>query len=186
MQLHIVWSSDITYIKLENGFAYLCAIIDWHTKKILAWKLSNTMDIRLTTDVLKEALNKYPKPKIFNSDQGSRPSEATTPHVGGQYTAKEHIKILSDNNISISMDARGRSIDNIVIERFWRTLKYKDIYPKSYKTIKEARNGINEYINIYNTKRIHSAINYKTPDEVYNTWIKNYNIETKNLLQNVA
>ena len=132
------------------------------------------MDVRLTTDVLKEALNKYPKPKIFNSDQGS------------QYTAKEHIKILSDNNISISMDAKGRSIDNIVIERFWRTLKYEDIYPKSYKTIKEARNGINEYINIYNTKRIHSAINYKTPDEVYNTWIKNYNIETKNLLQNVA
>ena len=171
---NIVWSSDITYIKLEKGFAYLCAIIDWHTKKILAWKLSNTMDVRLTTDVLKEALNKYPKPKIFNSDQGS------------QYTAKEHIKILSDNNISISMDAKGRSIDNIVIERFWRTLKYEDIYPKSYKTIKEARNGINEYINIYNTKRIHSAISYRTPDEVYNTWIKNYNIETKNLLQNVA
>ena len=132
------------------------------------------MDVRLTTDVLKEALNKYHKPKIFNTDQGS------------QYTAKEHIKILSDNNISISMDAKGRSIDNIVIERFWRTLKYEDIYPKSYKTIKEARDGINEYINIYNTKRIHSAINYKTPDEVYNTWIKNYNIKTKNLLQNVA
>ena len=89
--------------------------------------------IRLTTDILKEALNKYLKPKIFNSDQGS------------QYTAKEHIKILSDNNISISMDARGRSIDNMVIERFWRTLKYEDIYPKSYKTIKEARNGIRIY-----------------------------------------
>ena len=98
-----VWSSDITYIKLENGFAYLAAIIDWHTKKILSWKLSNTMDLSLTTGVLNEALRLYPKPEIFNTDQGS------------QYTAKEHIEILTNNNISISMDAKGRSIDNIVI-----------------------------------------------------------------------
>jgi putative transposase len=144
-----VWSSDITYIKLEKGFAYLCAIIDWHTKKILSWKISNTMDVYLTTSVLKDALNKYPKPKIFNSDQGS------------QYTAKEHIEILKNHNISISMDARDRSIDNIVIERFWRTIKYENIYPTSYNTIKEARDGINQYINFYNTKRIHSSIEYK-------------------------
>ena len=90
-----VWSGDITYIRLEKGYAYLSVIIDWHTKKILSWKLSNTMDVRLTTDVLKDALNKYPKPEIFNSDQGS------------QYTAKEHIEILKSNNISISMDAKG-------------------------------------------------------------------------------
>ena len=101
-----VWSGDITYIKLEKGFAYLCAIIDWHTKKILSWKLSNTMDIYLTTTVLKEAIELYGKPKIFNSDQGS------------QYTAKEHIEILTQNSISISMDAKGRSIDNIVIKSF--------------------------------------------------------------------
>ena len=90
------------------------------------------MDVSLTTSVLNEALSKYPKPEIFNTDQGSHPSEATIPHEGGQYTAKEHIDILVQNDISISMDAKGRSIDNIVIERFWRTIKYEDIYPSSY------------------------------------------------------
>ena len=150
-----VWSGDITYIRLEKGYAYLSVIIDWHTKKILSWKLSNTMDVRLTTDVLKDALNKYPKPEIFNSDQGS------------QYTAKEHIEILKHNNISISMDAKGRSIDNIVVERFFRSLKYEEVYLKSYKNIKEARDEISKYINIYNSKRLHSSIGYKTPDEVY-------------------
>ena len=119
-----VWSGDISYIKLEKGFAYLAAIIDWHTKKILSWKLSNTIDVYLTTAVLKDAIALYGKPEIFNSDQGS------------QYTAKEHIEILTQNGISISMDAKGRSIDNIVMERFWRTLKYEDIYPKSYNNIK--------------------------------------------------
>ena len=150
-----VWSTDITYIRLEKGFVYLAAIIDWNTKKILSWKLSNSMDISLTTSVLNEALSKYPKPEIFNTDQGS------------QYTANEHIKILVDNDISISMDAKGRSIDNIVIERFWRTLKYEDVYPASYKDIQEARKGIDEYINIYNKERLHSAIDYLTPDEAY-------------------
>ena len=150
-----VWSADITYIRLEKGFAYLAAIIDWNTKKILSWKLSNSMDISLTTGVLKEALSLYPKPEIFNTDQGS------------QYTAKEHIDILVKNSISISMDAKGRSIDNIVIERFWRSIKYEDIYPSSYSNIKEAREGIREYIENYNSQRLHSAIDYKTPDEVY-------------------
>jgi len=150
-----VWSADITYIRLEKGFAYLAAIIDWNTKKILSWKLSNTMDVSLTTNVLKEALALYPKPEIFNTDQGS------------QYTAKEHIDILVQNDISISMDAKGRSIDNIVIERFWRSIKYDDIYPKSYNTIKEARKGIKEYMNIYNSERLHSALDYLTPDEAY-------------------
>ena len=150
-----VWSADITYIRLEHGYAYLAAIIDWHSKKILSWKLSNTMDTHLTTSVLNEALFKYDKPDIFNSDQGV------------QYTAKEHIKILSDNNINISMDAKGRSIDNIAIERFWRTLKYENVYPASYRTMKEAKLGIKEYIDIYNNERLHSSIGYLTPDEVY-------------------
>ena len=113
------------------------------------------MDVSLTTSVLKEALAHHPKPKIFNTDQGS------------QYTAKEHIDILNQHGISISMDAKGRSIDNIAIERFWRTLKYEEIYPKSYTTLKEAREGIGEYIRIYNTQRLHSALDYKTPDEAY-------------------
>ena len=150
-----VWSTDITYIKLEKGFAYLAAIIDWHTKKILSWKLSNSMDVSLTTSVLHNALTLYPKPDIFNTDQGS------------QYTAKEHIDILVKHDISISMDAKGRSIDNIVIERFWRSLKYEDVYPSSYTNIKEAREGIEEYINIYNQERLHSALDNMTPDEVY-------------------
>jgi len=165
-----VWSGDITYIRLERGYAYLSVIIDWHTKKILSWKLSNTMDVRLTTDVLKDALNKYPKPEIFNSDQGS------------QYTAKEHIEILKDNNISISMDAKGRSIDNIVVERFFRSLKYEEVYLKSYKNLKEARNEIGKYIRNYNSKRLHSSIGYKAPDEVYFANVK----IAQNKLQKVA
>ena len=169
-----VWSTDITYIKLEKGYAYLAAIIDWNTKKILSWKLSTTMDIHLTTSVLKEALTLYPKPEIFNSDQGS------------QYTAREHIEILKQHNISISMDAKGRSIDNIVIERFWRTLKYEEVYPASYKNIKEARKGIEEYIKIYNGERLHSALDYKTPDEIYYQGVNNKSYNAKKVLLGVA
>ena len=113
------------------------------------------MDISLTTGVLQEALDNYPKPEIFNTDQGS------------QYTAKEHIKILKDNNISISMDAKGRSIDNIVIERFWRTLKYEDVYLKGYETLREASKGIGKFIHYYNTRRLHSSIDYQTPSQAY-------------------
>ncbi len=167
-----VWSTDITYIRLEKGFAYLAAIIDWNTKKILSWKLSNAIDTHLTTSVLKEALDKYSKPKILNTDQGS------------QYTAYEHINILKDNNISISMDAKGRSIDNIVIERFWRSLKYENVYPSGYENIKEARLGIGDYIDTYNKKRLHSAIDYNTPDEVYYKAINNEDfISNKELLE---
>jgi putative transposase len=165
-----VWSGDITYIRLKNGYAYLAVIIDWHTRKILSWKLSNTIDVRLTTSVLKEALSKYPKPQIFNSDQGS------------QYTAKEHIEILKQNDISISMDAKGRSIDNIIVERFFRSLKYEEVYLKSYINLKEASNEIGKYINTYNSKRFHSSIGYKTPDEVYFSKVKIY----QNNLEKVA
>ena len=166
----------------------MAVIIDWNTKKIVSYKLSNTMDVNLTVNVLKDALNKYPKPKIFNSDQGSRPSEATTPQdeVWGQYTAKEHIEILKQHNISISMDAKVRSIDNIVVERFFRSLKYEEVYLKSYKNIKEARNEINNYIHKYNTKRIHSTIGYKSPDEVYFSCLNDNNKNYHNSLQKVA
>jgi len=150
-----VWSTDITYIKLEKGYLYLAAIIDWHSKKILSWKLSNSMDVKLTTDVLKEALMLYPKPEIFNSDQGS------------QYTAKEHVKILKEYDIKISMDGKGRSIDNICIERFWRTIKYEEIYLNEYKSMSELRYSIKNYIDKYNSRRLHSAIDNKTPNEVY-------------------
>jgi putative transposase len=150
-----VWSTDITYIKLEKGFVYLAAIIDWHSKKILSWRLSNTMDITLTTRVLNEALAFYPKPEIFNTDQGS------------QYTAKAHIDILKKHDIKISMDGKGRATDNICIERFWRTIKYEEIYLNEYKNMKSLNLAIEKFINVYNQKRLHSAIDYKTPNEVY-------------------
>ena len=150
-----VWSTDITYIKLEKGFVYLAAIIDWHSKKILSWKLSNTMDIFLVKSVLNEALAFYPKPEIFNTDQGS------------QYTSKVHVEILKKHNIKISMDGKGRATDNICIERFWRSIKYEEIYLNEYKNIKSLNRAIEKYMNIYNSKRLHSAIDYKTPNEVY-------------------
>ncbi len=156
-----VWSTDTTYIKLEKGFVYLTAIIDWYTKKVLSWKLSNTMDVSLTTSVLKEALSLYPKPEIFNTDQGS------------QYTAQAHIEILKRHDIKISMDGKGRAIDNICIERFWRTIKYENIYLNEYTTMKELRAGIKIYMNLYNGKRLHSAIDYQTPNEAYFKWVNN-------------
>ena len=150
-----VWSGDITYIRMNGGFMYLSAIIDWHSRAILSYKLSNTMDATLATDALKDALSKYPAPKIFNSDQGS------------QYTSKEHTDILKQHNIQISMNGKGRSIDNIVIERFFRTLKHNNIYINDYKTIKELKDGVKAYIHKYNFKRFHSSINYNKPMNLY-------------------
>jgi len=166
-----VWSTDVTYIKLEKGFVYLAAIIDWNTKKILSWKLSNTMDISLTTGVLNEALALYPRPEIVNTDQGS------------QYTAKAHVDILKKHNIKISMDGKGRSIDNICIERFWRSIKYEEIYLNDYKSISELRYSIDNYMKKYNSKRLHSAIGNKTPNEVYYQAINNLDSE---VLQKVS
>lgn len=150
-----VWSGDITYIRTNGGFMYLAAIIDWHTRAILSYKLSNTMDATLTTEVLEDALSKYPAPKIFNSDQGS------------QYTSYEHTQMLRTHNIQISMNGKGRSIDNIAIERFFRTLKHGNIYISDYKTIKELKEGVKAYIHKYNFKRFHSSINYQKPMNLY-------------------
>lgn len=156
-----VWSGDITYIRTNGGFMYLAAVIDWHSKAVLAYKLSNSMDATLATDVLEEALSKYPKPKIFNSDQGS------------QYTSYEHTGLLKKHEIKISMNGRGRSIDNIVIERFFRTLKHGNIYISDYQSIKELKEGIKAYIHKYNFKRFHSAIGYQKPMNMYLEFIKN-------------
>jgi putative transposase len=169
-----VWSTDITYIKLEKGFVYLAAIIDWHSKKILSWKLSNTMDISLVTSVLNEALALYPKPEIFNTDQGS------------QYTSKAHTDILKKHNIKISMDGVGRATDNICIERFWRSIKYEEIYLNEYKNIKILNRAIEKYMNDYNKKRLHSAIGYKTPNEVYYQAINNLDSKGEKLLPQVS
>ena len=169
-----VWSTDITYIKLEKGFVYLAAIIDWHSKKILSWKLSNTMDISLVKTVLNEALAFYPKPEIFNTDQGS------------QYTSKVHVEILKKHNIKISMDGKGRATDNICIERFWRSIKYEEIYLNEYKNIKSLNRAIEKYMNIYNSKRLHSAIGYKTPNEIYYQAANNLDPEGVKLLPLVS
>jgi putative transposase len=166
-----VWSTDITYIKLEKGHVYLAAIIDWNTKKILSWKLSNTMDVSLTTSILKEALSLYPKPEIFNTDQGS------------QYTAQAHVDILKSHDIQISMDGKGRATDNICIERFWRSIKYEEIYLNDYKSMNELRYSISQYMEKYNSRRLHSAIGNKTPNEVYFKAINNLNSK---LLQKVS
>lgn len=155
-----VWSGDITYIRTNGGFMYMAAVIDWHSKAILSYKLSNSMDATLVTDVLKEALEKYPAPLIFNSDQGS------------QYTGSEHTKILKDHNIQISMNGKGRSIDNIVIERFFRTLKYNCIFINDFKTIKELKGGISSYMNKYNNLRFHSSIGYQKPMNVYRDYLQ--------------
>ncbi len=150
-----VWSGDITYIPAKGGFMYLAAIIDWHSRAILAWKLSNTMDTKLVSDVLQEALTHYGAPEFFNSDQGN------------QYTSKEHTRLLKDHNITISMNGKGRSIDNIAIERFFRTLKYEEVYIKEYENIKELKVGIKNFITYYNTKRFHSSLGYQKPMNVY-------------------
>ena len=180
-----VWATDITYIKLEKGHVYLAAIIDWNTKKILSWKLSNTMDVSLTTSVLNEALSLYPKPEIVNTDQGS------------QYTARAHVDILKQHNIQISMDGKGRSIDNICIERFsgnifasqkaillfWRSIKYEEIYLNDYKSMSELRYSIDNYMKKYNSKRLHSALGNKTPNEVYFKAINILDLDSKLLLK---
>jgi len=166
-----VWATDITYIKLEKGFVYLAAVIDWNSKKILSWKLSNTMDIKLTTDVLNQALSLYPKPEIFNTDQGS------------QYTAQAHVNILKEHDIKISMDGKGRSIDNICIERFWRTIKYEEIYLNDYKSMSELRYSIDNYILKYNSRRLHSALGNKTPNEIYANFINNLEFQNQELLE---
>jgi len=155
-----VWSGDITYIRINGGFMYLAAVIDWHSKAILAYKISNSMDTTLATDVLKEALAKYPKPKIFNTDQGT------------QYTSHEHTQVLKDNDIQISMNGRGRSIDNIFIERFFRTLKHGNIYISDYQSIKELKEGVKAYMHKYNFKRFHSSIGYQKPMNYYLEFIE--------------
>ena len=156
-----VWSGDITYIRTAKGFVYLAAVIDWYTKSILSWKVSNSMDTILATDVLQDAIAKYGTPEIFNTDQGS------------QYTSYHHIDILKKHNIQISMNGKGRSIDNITIERFFRTLKYENIYITDYQSIKELKEGISNYIHFYNYNRFHSAIGYAKPMNVYLREIKN-------------
>jgi len=150
-----VWCTDITYIRLNHGFVYLVAVMDWYSRKILSWELSVTLDKYFCIDALESAMRKYGKPEIFNTDQGS------------QFTSPSFTKILKENDIKISMDGRGRALDNVVIERFWRTLKYDEVYLKDYESVAGARMQIAAYIELYNSKRPHASLEGKPPNSVY-------------------
>ncbi len=150
-----VWSIDITYVRLAEGYAYLTAIIDWFSRYVLSWRLSNTLDVSFCLEAMDEALVNYGRPQIFNSDQGS------------QFTSREFVGRLSDAGISISMDGRGRVFDNIFIERLWRTIKYENIYLYDYRDIPETKDGLRKYFIFYNEKRFHQALDYQTPWQVY-------------------
>lgn len=149
------WATDITYIKYNGSFMYLVGIIDIFSRKMLSWKLSNTMDVQFCIEALNEALCQYGIPKIFNSDQGS------------QFTSDEFTAVLKQEGIAISMDSKGRALDNVYIERVWRSLKYENIFINEYNSVIELRKGVNKYFSFYNTKRYHQSLEYNTPDEVY-------------------
>jgi putative transposase len=145
-----VWSMDITYIRLGKGFVYLAAVVDWASRYVIAWRLSNTLTADFCVECLEEALG-YGRPEIFNTDQGC------------QFTSQEFTKVLLDREIQISMDGRGRALDNIFVERLWRTVKYEDVYLKGYQTIPEAQAGLRDYFDYYNMQRRHSSLEHKTP-----------------------
>ena len=151
-----VWGTDITYIRLTKGFCYLVAIIDWFSRYVVAWQLSDTLHMDFCLENLNRALT-VATPDIHNSDQGSH------------FTSPSYTGILARDNIQISMDGRGRCMDNIFTERLWRTVKYEDVYIKSYATIGEAREGLNLYFPFYNKKRPHQSLNYQTPEAVYHS-----------------
>lgn len=149
-----VWSTDITYIRLKGGFIYLVAIMDWHSRYVLSWEVSITLDAEFCIRALERALS-LSSPDIFNSDQGS------------QFTSIEFTGRLENLEVAISMDGRGRAMDNIFVERLWRTVKYEEVYLKSYETVKEARESLGRYFHFYNMERLHQALGYRTPREVY-------------------
>ena len=151
-----VWASDITYIPMRKGFMYLVAIIDWYSRKVLSWRLSNTLDAEFCVDALQEAISLYGMPEIFNTDQGC------------QFTSEEFTKVLKDHQIQISMDSKGRWMDNVMIERLWRSFKYECIYLTEFDSVKELKQATEEYFHFYNTQRPHATFHGQTPMVVYN------------------
>ena len=152
-----VWSTDITYIRLAYGFVYLVAVIDWYSRKVLSWRISNTMDTAFCVDCLEEALQRHGNPEIFNTDQGS------------QFTSDAFTGALKSRGIAISMDGRGRALDNIFVERLWRSVKYEDVYLKGYRNAMELMLGLTEYFVFYNDERPHQSLGNRTPAAVYAT-----------------
>ena len=149
------WASDITYVPMAHGFLYLMAIIDVVSRKVLAWRLSNTLTVEFCVEALEEALQKFGPPEIFNTDQGS------------QFTSEEWLTPLKAAGVAISMDGKGRWIDNVFIERLWRSVKYEEIYLRGYANGHEAQRALSKYFAFYNARRVHETLGYKTPDEVY-------------------
>lgn len=149
-----VWSTDITYVPMQQGFMYLVAVMDWHSRYVLSWQLSNTMDVSFCLEALEEALGER-RPEIFNTDQGS------------QFTAQAFTGRLEAAGVAISMDGRGRFLDNIFVERLWRTVKYEDLYIKGYTTVAELEAGLADYFWFYNHDRPHQSLGYQPPAEVY-------------------
>jgi putative transposase len=152
-----VWAMDISYIPMAKGFVYLCAVIDWFTRRVLAWAVSITMETSFCVEALEEALEKYPTPDIFNTDQGS------------QFTSVAFTSVLQNRNIAISMDGRGAWRDNVFVERLWRSVKYEEVYLKAYASVAEARASLGRYLTFYNTKRPHQDLDGRTPDQAYFT-----------------
>lgn len=150
-----VYSTDITYIQMAKGFMYLTAVIDWHSRFVLSWRLSNTLSVDFCLEVVQEAFDKYGKPEIFNTDQGS------------QYTSKMFIELIKDNGISFSMDGKGRALDNIFVERLWRSTKQEYVYIHVSESGQELYKGLSQYFDFYNFKRKHQSLEYKTPSQVF-------------------
>jgi putative transposase len=150
-----VWAADITYIPMKRGFVYLFAVLDWATRRVLSWRLSNTLSTDFCIEAVKEALTRYGKPEIFNTDQGC------------QFTSEEFKKLLKDNGIKQSMDGKGCWRDNVFVERLWRTIKYEEVYLHAYDTVSAAREGLGKYLKFYNSARPHSSLDGQTPDQAY-------------------
>jgi putative transposase len=149
-----VWSTDITYVPMRRGFMYLAAVIDWHSRYVLGWRLSNTLDGTFCVDLLDEVLRRR-KPEVFNTDQGV------------QFTAREFVGRLERAGVAISMDGKGRALDNVFVERLWRTVKYEHLYLMGYETVPELERGLKEFLRYYNRERMHQALDYQTPAAVY-------------------
>jgi len=150
-----VWAMDITYIPMARGFIYLAAVLDWYSRRVLSWKLSTTMDMHFCVDAVEEAIATHGKPEIMNTDQGS------------QFTSQAFTGLLKENDIRISMDGKGAWRDNVFVERLWRSVKYEEVYLHAYETVSMARAGLKRYFRFYNSRRSHSGLDQKTPDQVY-------------------
>lgn len=152
-----VWATDISYIPMQKGFVYLCAVIDWFTRRVLSWRVSITMDSAFCVEALQEALEKHGSPSVFNTDQGS------------QFTAEAFTGVLKERSIAISMDGKGAWRDNVFVERLWRTVKYEEVYLRAYASVAEAKSSLERYFTFYNTRRPHQALDGMTPDQAYFT-----------------